>query len=225
MLVQPVQYDLGNRVSLELDDDPKTVSIRLVAEVPDVDELLVAHELGDLLDHPRLVHHERNLGDDDPLTRPVNLLDGRLRPHDHPSAPRAVSLFDPLPPAHISAGRKVRTGHERLELFLWKIRVLDEGLRRGHDLAEVVRWDVRGHADGDTRATVDQEVRHAGGQDGGLLQPVVEVRNEVDGLLVYVAQQLGGEGRQPGLGIPVGGRRIPVDRAEIALAVDQRVAQ
>ena len=50
MLVQTVQHDFRHRITLELDDDPHAVAVRLVTQVPDVGQLLVAHELGDLLD-------------------------------------------------------------------------------------------------------------------------------------------------------------------------------
>ena len=63
------------------------------------------------------------------------------------------------------------------------------------------------------------------GQDRRLLQPVVEVGLEVDGVLVDVLQHRDRDVGEPGLGVPVRRRRIAVDRAEVALAVDQRIAQ
>jgi hypothetical protein len=64
-----------------------------------------------------------------------------------------------------------------------------------------------------------------GRQDLGLLQPVVEVGGEADGVLVDVRQQLHRDRRQARLGVPIGRRRVAVDGAEVPLAVDQRVAQ
>jgi hypothetical protein len=92
-------------------------------------------------------------------------------------------------------------------------------------IAQVVRRDVRRHADRDARAAVDEQVRHRRREHLGLLEAVVEVRLEIDGALVDVAQHLHRDARQPRLRVPVGRRRIAVDRAEVALAVDERIAQ
>ena len=54
---------------------------------------------------------------------------------------------------------------------------------------------------------------------------VVEVGDEVDRVLVDVGQQLLGDLGQARLGVPVGRGRIAIDRAEVALSVDQRIAQ
>jgi len=43
--------------------------------------------------------------------------------------------------------------------------------------------------------------------------------------VVELAQHLLGELRESRLGVPHGGRRVVVDRAEVALPVDERVAQ
>ena len=49
MLVQPVQDDLRNGVPLELDYDAEPVPVGFVTHVTDVSQLLVPHELRDLL--------------------------------------------------------------------------------------------------------------------------------------------------------------------------------
>ena len=51
--------------ALQIDDDAHAVAIRLVADVGDALDRLLAHELGDALDQPRLVDLVRDLGDDD----------------------------------------------------------------------------------------------------------------------------------------------------------------
>ena len=63
-----------------------------------------------------------------------------------------------------------------------------------------------------------------GRQDFGLLLRSVEVVDEIDRLLVDVGEHPLGHPREPALGVAVGGGRVAVDRAEVALAVDQRVA-
>ncbi len=72
---------------------------------------------------------------------------------------------------------------------------------------------------------VDEQVGQLGRQDRRLLLRAVVVLDEVDGVLVDVGQQLGGDRRHARLRVAHRGRRVAVDRAEVALAVDERVAQ
>ena len=93
------------------------------------------------------------------------------------------------------------------------------------DLAEVVRRHVRRHADGDAGRAVDEQVREARRQDGRLAPRLVVVRAEVDRVGVDVAEELRGDRRQAALRVAHRRRRVPVDVAEVALRVDERVAQ
>ena len=102
---------------------------------------------------------------------------------------------------------------------------VDQQLDRLGHLAQVVRRDVGGHADRDARRPVDQQVRDLGRKDRRLLQPVVEVGLEVDRVLVDVLQHGHRDPGEPGLGVAVGRRRVAVDRAEVPLAVHQRIAE
>ena len=92
------------------------------------------------------------------------------------------------------------------------------------DFAEIVRRDVGRHADGDAAGAVDQQVRELGRQNRRLFLRIVVVGLEIDGVLVDIAEHFHRRFGQARFGIPVGRRRIAVDRAEIALPVDQRHA-
>ena len=91
-------------------------------------------------------------------------------------------------------------------------------------LAHVVRRDVRRHADRDARRSVDQQVRERRRQDGRLFGGLVVVGDEVDGLLVEIRHHRFGERLRARFGVAHRRRRIAVDRAEVALAVDQGIA-
>ena len=106
-----------------------------------------------------------------------------------------------------------------------QLRVVDERAGRPHDLAQVVRRDVGSHAHGDAGGAVDEQVGQLGRQHRRLHAGAVVVLDEVDGVLVDVGQQLGRDGRHARLGVAHGRRRVAVDGAEVALAIDQRVAQ
>ena len=71
---------------------------------------------------------------------------------------------------------------------------------------------------------VDEQVRELGRQDRRLLLRAVVVVDEVDGVLVDVGEHLAGDRGQPRLRVAHRGGRVAVDRAEVALAVDERVA-
>ena len=103
--------------------------------------------------------------------------------------------------------------------------VVDQRHDRVDDFAEVVRRDVRRHADGDAGAAVHEQVREARRQDERLALRLVVVRSELDGVGVELAQHLLGELRETGLRVAHRGWWVVVDRAEVPLAVDQRVAQ
>ena len=65
---------------------------------------------------------------------------------------------------------------------------------------------------------------YVAGKHRRLRRRLVEVRDVVDGVLVEVFHQAFGERLEPGFRVSIGGRRIAVDRAEVALAVDQGLA-
>ena len=91
-------------------------------------------------------------------------------------------------------------------------------------LAEIVRRNVGGHADRDAAGAVDQQVGKLRRQNRRFRLVVVVVRLEVDGVLVDVPENLERGVGQTCFGISIGRRRIAIDRAEIALPVDQRHA-
>ena len=226
VLVQVVQHDVGDLAALELDDDAHAVLVGLVAQAvagDAVDDLL-AHQLGDALEQPRLVHLERQLRDDDGLPALVVFFDGGARAHVQAAAPGCVSQRDPLRAVDDAGGREIRARDVLHQGGDREARIVDQRDARRHDLAEVVRRNVGGHADRDAGGAVDQQVRHARRQDDRLFLLAVVVVDEVDGLLVDVREQLRGQRRHAALGVPVGGRRVAVDRAEIALPVHQLVA-
>ena len=65
--VELVQHHIGHGVALQLDDDAHALAVGLVANIGDAFDPLLAHQLGDLLDHRRLVHLIGDLGDDQRL--------------------------------------------------------------------------------------------------------------------------------------------------------------
>ena len=104
-------------------------------------------------------------------------------------------------------------------------RVLDQVDRGGADLAGVVRRDRGRHADRDAGRAVGQQVRKGAGQHDRFGFLAVVGRAEIDGVLVDAGQHRLSDQCQARLGVAHRGRVIAVDVAEIALALDQRVAR
>ena len=71
---------------------------------------------------------------------------------------------------------------------------------------------------------MNQHVGQQRRQDQRLVRRVVEVRLEIDRIAVDVAEELRRDLRQSRLGVAHLRRRVAIDRAEVALPVDQRVA-
>ena len=102
--------------------------------------------------------------------------------------------------------------------------MLDQVQQRDAQLIHVVRRDVGRHADRDARRAVGQQVRKGRRQDLGLLLLAVIGGLEVDGVFAQPLQQRLRHIGQAAFGVAHGGGVIAVHIAEIALPVDQRIA-
>ncbi len=92
-------------------------------------------------------------------------------------------------------------------------------------LGGVVRRNARRHSDRDTAGAVGEQIREGAGEQLGFLLLAIVGRTECDRILVEPVHQVDRDLRQPGFGVAIGSGVIAVDVAEIALPVDQRVAQ
>ncbi len=183
--------------------------------------MLLVDLLGDALLEGALVDLVGDLRDDQALAAVLALLHMDLGTHRDDAAAGLVGLADAVGAHDDATGREVRAGQDTHEVVGGGVGVVDhhaDGLR---DLGQVVGRHVGRHADGDALAAVHEQVGEARGQDRGLLQGLVIVGLEVDGLLFHVAQHLHGGIGQTGLRVTHGCRGVAVDGAEVAVAVDQ----
>jgi hypothetical protein len=185
-------------------------------------ELLLAHQLGDPLDHRGLVHLVGDLVDDDGVAVLADLLHTGLGADDDGAAPLQIGLARAGPAQDQRAGGKIGGGDIFDQLLRAEVGVLDQRLAGVDHLAQVVGRDVGGHAHRDAAGAVDQHVREARGQDRRLLLLAVVIVLEIDRVLVDIGQHVGGGRRHPHLGVAHGRRVIAVHGAEIALAVQKR---
>ncbi len=229
VLEQVVEYDAGDRVAAQHDDQPLAGAVRgVVADVGDALHLAGVGELGDLQRQVVRVDHVGQLGDHQAGTALGVLVDLDHRTLGDRAAAGAVGLLDALVADDQRAVREVRAldplEQRLLELLAGGVGVLERPLRAVGDLTEVVRRDAGGHADRDAGRAVDQQVREPRREDDRLLGAAVVVGLEVDGVLVDVADHLHGQRRHPALGVPHRRGGVVARRAEVALAVDQRRA-
>src|SRR6185503_135185 len=93
------------------------VLVGLVAQVRDALELLVAHELRDVLDELRAVDLIRDFGDDDlRFVRGFFLLDHGARAHNDAAAPRLLIILDPGAAVDVAARREIGAFYELPQL-------------------------------------------------------------------------------------------------------------
>ena len=225
VLEELVECDLRNRLALELDLDAHAGLVGVVLKVGHLGDDLLAHQIRDLRDNPAvaaLLHAVGELRDDDRVLASSQLLDVGPRAHDDPAASGPVRVANARATDDDGAGREVGAFDELHEVLDARRWLVDERHDRVDRLREVVRRDVRRHPDCDSCRPVDEQVWKARGKDLRLAARFVVVRAEMDRVGVDIAEHLRGKLREPALRVPLGGRRVVVDRAEVALPVDER---
>ena len=147
-----------------------------------------------------------------------------LGAHDEAPAPGAVALAHAVHAVDDAAGGEIGRAHDAHQLVNVGLRVLNQVQAGVHHLIEVVRRDVGRHAHGDAAGAVDEQVGQARGQHRGFQLFAVVVGHHVDGLLVNVGKDGGGDALESALGVAVGGGAVAINGAEVALSVNERVA-
>ena len=143
----------------------------------------------------------------------------------HAAAARAVNFAQGVDVADdLAAGREIG---RKQRLCQVAVGILEVGDRRVAHLAEVEAAQLARHADGNALIGAHEDVREGRRQQRRLLHGVVVVVDEIDGIGVDVAEQLGADGGE--LCLRVAARRprhvARVDLTEVALGVHERVQQ
>jgi hypothetical protein len=150
---------------------------------------------------------------------------GPAGPHRNRSAAglvRLAQLFgrrDDLP-----AAGEVGSWQQVEDVVELRARVLDDVRGRLRHFLQVMGRNARREADRDPERAVQQSERQARREQHRLLELAVVVLDEIDGAFADLGEHQLRIARKLRLGVAIGGCRIAVARAEIALAVDQRVA-
>src|SRR6516165_1755440 len=223
--IQLVEHHIRHRIAPQFDDDTIAMTVGFVAQGADAFDLLIAHQFADALYQMRLVDLVGNFAHDDGFAFAAQGFKLDLAAHDDRAAAQMISGAYTLTAEDNAAGRKIRAGYDRNQVVDRKRRIVDERNAGIDDFTEIVRRNIRRHADGNAASTVDKKIGKARRQDGGLLLHAVVVRLEIDRILVDVFNEGAGDAFEPHFGVTHRRWRIAVDRAEIALPVNERQAQ
>ena len=224
VLVKLIQHHVGDGIALEVKHHPHAFPVGLVADFADALDLLFVDEVGRLADHVRLVDLVGNLLDDDLLLAGAGLFEAGLAAHDHPASASLIRILDSLHAIDDASRREVR-GLDVLHQSLHRnVGVIDHGHTAVDDLGQVVGRHVGGHAHGNARCTIDEQVRNLGRKHSRLLEAVVEVVGQVDCLLVQVGQHLFGHFPKAGLRVTHGRGVVSVNGAEVSLTIHHGIA-
>ena len=148
------------------------------------------------------------------------------RAHFQAAAPGAVGVFDVAGGADdLPAAGVVRPGQQGKKRFVAQGLVANERHAGIGHFAQVVAGNFAGQAHGDAAGAIEQRKGQARGQLARLFGAAVVVGREVHRAFVYFLQQQLRDARQARFGVAHGGCAVAIAAAEVALPVNERVAQ
>jgi len=226
LLEQLVEHHLGYFAPLELDHHAHARLVGLVADLRNALDLLLVDELGDALEQRALVHLVRQFIDDDRLAIAFfQILEMGTGPHDHATTAGPITVMHAREAVDQARGREVRRLDDTDQFFDIRTRIVEQQQTGLDDFLQVVRRNIGGHAHRDAGRTIDEQVRDTRRQHRRLLLLAIVVGYEIDGFLVNVGKQFARDTRLAALGVTHRRRIVAIDGTEVALSVDQHVAQ
>ena len=150
LLVQVIQNNLWNSITLEVQNDAHTLTVGLVAHVRDAFDFLLVDCLSNLLLKKSLVNLVWNLGNNKALTTTLNLLNVDFCADRNRTAASLVGILDALSTHDDAACWEVRTRKNGHELLSGNVRVLNHHADSVSYLTKVVRRNVGSHTNCNT---------------------------------------------------------------------------
>ena len=224
MLEELVQDDISVGITAQVDNDVHAVAVRLIPQIRNALNLLVANKLRNLFNQTCLIDLIRQFRNHDTGLAVAHGFDMGIGPHLDDAAARHISLLNALFTQNKTCRRKIRPldgGHEFLD---GRIRIVYKHQRAVNDLPHIVRRDIGCHTYGDTRSTIDEQLRELGRQYRRFLQGLIIVGHKIHGFLVDILQHELGNLGHADFRITHSSRRVTIDRTEVAVAVSQHIA-
>jgi len=161
VLEKLVEYDLRFAATLELDHDAHAVAIAFVANIRNIVDDLLVHQLRDAFDQPRFVHLIRNFSYDNSLPIFIESFDGGFGAH-HEAAPAVfVGFEDAALAVNDSCRGEVWSLYDLQNFGELSVRIVHQRNRGIHNFSKIVRRNFRRHSHSDSVRAVDQQIRNA----------------------------------------------------------------
>ena len=225
VLVQVVEDDFGLLAALQLEHDAHAVAVALVADFGDAFELLFVDQAGAVLDQAGFVDLVGKLGDDDGFAVLAHLFGGGFGAHlDGAAAGREV-IVDALAAQDDAAGGEIGALHHLDQILgSWMAGFCTSAMQASTISLRLCGGILLAMPTAMPSLPLTSRLGMRVGRTSGSIFAFVVVGLEVDGFLVDVFEQRGGDAGQARFGVPHGRGRIAIDGTEVALAVDQRIA-
>jgi len=105
------------------------------------------------------------------------------------AAARVKIILDALQAAQHATGGKIGSFDMLHQLSQSDAWIINLGTDPVDDFAEIVRRDVRGHADRDASAAIDEQIGESGREDSGFGASLIVIRNEIHRILFHVLHE------------------------------------
>src|ERR671918_1060311 len=220
VLVKIVDNNLWVSVAFQFDHDAR-VFVGFIPDGSDVRDRLLVYELGDALDQSGAIHVIRNFRDHDLFLAAFDFLDASFPAHFHAAPAGLEILFDPCLAVDRATGGEIRPLHMLHQLFQSDVGVVDLCANAFDNFAKVVGRYISRHSNRDASAAINEQIWKRGRENRRFGARLVVISDKVDRVLLHVGHERGAEMGHARFGVTHGGRRISLDRAEVALTIDE----
>ena len=124
-----------------------------------------------------------------------------------------------------TAGWEIRSFDVLTDFIQTCFRIVNDMADAVNHFGQVMGRHVGSHTDGNAGGAVDQHTGETGGQNGRFLTVIIEVRHELDGILVNIGHHMGSQLAHAGFRVTVSSRWVAIQRAKVAMTVNHGIAQ
>ena len=228
MFIKLVQDDIGIGISSKLNADAHSFPAGMVVDICNAVDLFITHKRCDRLDQTCFIYHIRKFCHNNLRFSVRKRLDIGHRTDAHFSPSGTVRFVDAAGSENLRAGWKIRTFDDLQNLIQLRFTVffndiVDDLYDRADNLPQIVRGNVRRHTYRDSGSTVDQQVWITRRHYHRLFLRLIEVRCEINSILVQIGDHLHGDLAQTSLRITHRRRPITVHGTEVSMTVYQGI--
>jgi len=226
VLVKVIENNFWYLSPFDFNHHPDSLPVRFITDIGYPFNLFGIDQLGNIFEKPGFVNSIRNLGNNYfVLLAFFSTFDSAFGSQVNNPLTFHISPADILTVKNITTCGEIRPWNKFHNIIHCRLRMIDQINQPITDLNQIVRRNITGHADCDSRRTVDQKVRKLGWQDLRHQQALIIVRNKIDGVFINVSQEFFGQTRHSDFGITHGRRWVTIDRTKITLTVNQWIAK